>query len=581
MNDTIPLDLNTGSSVGVIGGGPAGSFFSYFILQYAKRIDVDIRVDIYERRDFTGLGPAGCNMCAGVISESLIQSLSVEGINLPSDVVQRGINSFVLHTNKDSVTMYAPFHEMRIATAYRGGGPRGAYEIDWKSLDNYLLELAGSNGANVVRERVTDVTWDNNKPQIHFGQDQTQTYDLIVGAVGVNSPSLNLFEKIGIKYRRPKVRKTFNCELPLGSDLVTTNLGSAMHAFLLNLPGLEFAALVPKGNYATMSLIGDNIDSKFVDSFMLNPAVREHISNGGELIEHACHCAPYTISGDSVRPYGDRVVLIGDCGMSRLNKDGIGSAYRAAKVAAITALYRGISYDDFQKRYQPLCKSISNDNGYGKLLYFIVGIVKKASFLTNVVIQMTKDEQRKPGNKRQMSMILWDMFTGSAPYREIFFRSLNPRFIGRFIWNIVAKSGSKASLESTQENIQEIPMGRRDLGKIYHNGEIIVNQGESGSCMYVIQAGQVEVLQQKDDTEVRLAILDKGDILGEMALFEHEIRSATVRALGDARVLTIDKRIFLRRVQEDPSFAFTILQKMSHRIRELNTELLKAKSEEK
>jgi len=117
------------------------------------------------------------------------------------------------------------------------------------------------------------------------------------------------------------------------------------------------------------------------------------------------------------------------------------------------------------------------------------------------------------------------------------------------------------------------------LGKVYRNGESIVRQGESGDCMYVIQAGQVEVLQEREGKEIRLSVLDEGDVFGEMALFERETRSATVRALGDARVLTVDKKIFLRRVHEDPSFAFRILQKMSHRIRELDAELVRVKTD--
>ena len=97
--------------------------------------------------------------------------------------------------------------------------------------------------------------------------------------------------------------------------------------------------------------------------------------------------------------------------------------------------------------------------------------------------------------------------------------------------------------------------------------------------MYVIQAGQAEVLQEKDGKEVRLAVLGEEDVFGEMALFEREVRSATVRALGDVRVLTVDKKTFLRRIQEDPSLAFRILQKMSHRIRQSNTELVRIKAE--
>ena len=116
------------------------------------------------------------------------------------------------------------------------------------------------------------------------------------------------------------------------------------------------------------------------------------------------------------------------------------------------------------------------------------------------------------------------------------------------------------------------------LGKVYLDGETIVRQGDVGDCMYVIQAGQVEVLQEKNDKEVRLAVLGEGDFFGEMALFEREARSATVRALGEVRVLTVDKRTFLRMIHEDPSLAFRIVQKMSQRIRELNTEVVRLKT---
>ena len=122
-------------------------------------------------------------------------------------------------------------------------------------------------------------------------------------------------------------------------------------------------------------------------------------------------------------------------------------------------------------------------------------------------------------------------------------------------------------------------MGSGDLGKTYGDGEIIIRQGDVGDCMYVIQAGEVEVVREDGDKAVRLAVLGEGDVFGEMALFDRETRSATVRALGEARVLTLDKRTFLRRVHEDPSVAFRIVQRMSHRIRQLNDELVRLKGE--
>ena len=75
--------LRDGSRIAVVGGGPAGSFFSYFLLNMAETIDLDITVDIFEPRSFKYCGPAGCNHCGGIVSESLVQILAAEGIVLP------------------------------------------------------------------------------------------------------------------------------------------------------------------------------------------------------------------------------------------------------------------------------------------------------------------------------------------------------------------------------------------------------------------------------------------------------------------------------------------------------------------
>lgn len=117
------------------------------------------------------------------------------------------------------------------------------------------------------------------------------------------------------------------------------------------------------------------------------------------------------------------------------------------------------------------------------------------------------------------------------------------------------------------------------LGKTYRDSEVIVRQGEAGDCMFVIQAGEVEVFRENDkQREVRLAVLHEKDFFGEMALFDREVRSATVRALGEARVLTVDRKSFLRRVHEDPSLAFRVVEQMSHRIRELDAEVTRLKA---
>lgn len=116
-------------------------------------------------------------------------------------------------------------------------------------------------------------------------------------------------------------------------------------------------------------------------------------------------------------------------------------------------------------------------------------------------------------------------------------------------------------------------MGKGALGKVYRDGEAIVQQGELGNSMYVVQAGRVQVVQSTRIGEQHLAFLETGDFFGEMAVFEKETRSATVRAVGEARVLKVDKKTLIRRIKEDPLLAVNLLQTMSHRIRDLNAEV--------
>ena len=120
-------------------------------------------------------------------------------------------------------------------------------------------------------------------------------------------------------------------------------------------------------------------------------------------------------------------------------------------------------------------------------------------------------------------------------------------------------------------------MANGSLGREYEGGGVIVRQGEEGDCMYVVQDGEVEVVNVAKGDIIRLAVLGPGDFFGEMAIFDKEVRSATVRALGDVRLLTIDRRTFLTRIQADPSLAFRIVQAMSGRIHQLNDELIMLK----
>lgn len=116
-----------------------------------------------------------------------------------------------------------------------------------------------------------------------------------------------------------------------------------------------------------------------------------------------------------------------------------------------------------------------------------------------------------------------------------------------------------------------MPLRRKgELGKVFVDGEVIVAEGDMGDCMFVVQAGSVEVVRTFDGVEQRIGMLHGGDFFGEMALFDKTVRSATVRAAGEARVLTVDKRTLLKRISENPLLAVNLLRSMSAKLRAAN-----------
>jgi CRP-like cAMP-binding protein len=108
------------------------------------------------------------------------------------------------------------------------------------------------------------------------------------------------------------------------------------------------------------------------------------------------------------------------------------------------------------------------------------------------------------------------------------------------------------------------PEGLRE----YSDGETVFREGDASFEMYVVQSGTVAVFQNGAE----IAVLRRGDFLGEMSLLESLPRSATAKARGPVRLLCIEPGGFLLKIRRDPTFAFELLQALSRRIRTLNGE---------
>ena len=88
------------------------------------------------------------------------------------------------------------------------------------------------------------------------------------------------------------------------------------------------------------------------------------------------------------------------------------------------------------------------DNLIGKMLFKCVRQIQKKQFIGRAVLKMVSREQQGKANvEKGMSMLIWDMLTGGAPYIEALMLSMHPLFWTRFLWNIllaiVFRPGSK------------------------------------------------------------------------------------------------------------------------------------------
>jgi CRP-like cAMP-binding protein len=105
----------------------------------------------------------------------------------------------------------------------------------------------------------------------------------------------------------------------------------------------------------------------------------------------------------------------------------------------------------------------------------------------------------------------------------------------------------------------------------YAAGDIIFNQGDLGTEMFIIVEGDVEIIKHINDESHVLSHLEKGDFFGEMALLENVPRTADAVAKTDVKALLINGSRFDDMLRKNPEIAVRIIRKYSKRLRDANT----------
>ncbi|MCI0561914.1 MAG: cyclic nucleotide-binding domain-containing protein [Nitrososphaera sp.] len=106
-------------------------------------------------------------------------------------------------------------------------------------------------------------------------------------------------------------------------------------------------------------------------------------------------------------------------------------------------------------------------------------------------------------------------------------------------------------------------------------GKPIVREGDPPDYLFVLGRGRASVtLFRASGREVQLAMLEAGEIFGEMGLIQEKPRMATVTAEEPCLVLRIEGQRFLKRLHESPEDEFKVLLMMSERLRILTQKIL-------
>jgi len=110
----------------------------------------------------------------------------------------------------------------------------------------------------------------------------------------------------------------------------------------------------------------------------------------------------------------------------------------------------------------------------------------------------------------------------------------------------------------------------------FREGTELFHQGDMGDSAYIIINGAVRIVVSTPNGDVKVAEVNKNDIVGEIAILCDVPRTATVVADQDVEALKISKELFFRMVGEFPQMAVEIMRELAIRLEKTTSELTQA-----
>ncbi len=109
--------------------------------------------------------------------------------------------------------------------------------------------------------------------------------------------------------------------------------------------------------------------------------------------------------------------------------------------------------------------------------------------------------------------------------------------------------------------------------RILKKNEFLFREGDTSEAMYVIKIGKLAVLKAKGNSEITLAELGPGDMIGEMAFFDSKPRSASARALVDTTIIELPFKSLNAQFKTFPEWAKAIMRTVNNHLRSANQKI--------
>lgn len=438
--------LQNGDRVAVVGGGPAGSFFAIHLLKEAKKLNRQIEVVVVEKRgpaepNFEGFQCKGCNFCAGIVSPRLNEILDQCGLTVPDEIIQGHIDYIWIHGQWKNVRLRVP-DDLKMYSVYRGSLP-GRRTGRPAGFDGFLLGEAVKAGARIQYGEAQAIAYNAaGMPAltIKLPSGETAAFDasFVSIASGIN-PHYGMdscaddftasVKRLNPSFVPGRSRRTLIFELDVGEEYLQRKMNREIYFLEYGSKdlALEHTALIPKGRFLTVAMIGHFVDHvilprdsrQIIQQFLALPQV-DRILPGIAAAPLACACAPRMTVTTAISPFGRRFAIIGDAAGSRLNKDGLYSAHVTASGLAHTVLHEGIDEPSLARGYGKTVHWLAADNRFGKMVFAVSRAAFSTPLLSRIVYQAFATEYKvRDQRSRPLSSMLWKIASGMSDYREV------------------------------------------------------------------------------------------------------------------------------------------------------------------